>query len=252
MGRSGSRRASRLSRPLRTAHASFPARSSSLHFRPSQNAVAPSSAGGSPTLLSVAQRWHRGKRLSRVHLKMGGYFLLTSGGVRDAHEPKGTSGGHLASAACLRPPSRYARGADEPLRPGAAPDRVASADLSALPLESVGHRSLVTEDHREVSTLSGGVMWQPLSGPLQVGVRLLPNPLPATLSGHLTMPLAVRRQQGNGLTTFRRCPCPGEVGGVCPPVVLHLRGVSSEHPNPTTYLLVQAYQHLWLVLGNGV
>lgn len=52
---------------------------------------------------------------------------------------------------------------------------------------------------REVGTLARGVMSQPLSGPLQAGLRLLPPPLPAGLSGHLTTPLAVREQQDNGL-----------------------------------------------------
>ena len=40
---------------------------------------------------------------------------------------------------------------------------------------------------------------QPLSNPLQVGFCFLPPPLPAALSGYLTTPLAVRRQQANGL-----------------------------------------------------
>jgi hypothetical protein len=198
--------------------------------------VAPSAlTRGSPTLLSVSQRWHRGKRLNRVHLKIGGYFLFTSGGVSDAHRQKGTSGGDAASAACLGPPSRYARGADEPFQPGTAPDRVGSADISALSLESVCHRSLVMEDHREVSTLSGGVLWQPLSNPLQAGLRFLPDPLPAALSGPLAIPLAVRRQQGNGLTTFRRCNRHGEVGGVSPPVARRPRVRSSEPHNLATY-----------------
>src|SRR5436190_10516443 len=41
---------------------------------------------------------------------------------------------------------------------GAAPDRVASADISACLPESVGRGSLVTEDQREVCPLSGRVM----------------------------------------------------------------------------------------------
>jgi len=43
--------------------------------------------------------------------------------------------------------------------PGAAPASVAACDISALPPESVGQGSLVTEDLREVCSLSGGVMW---------------------------------------------------------------------------------------------
>jgi hypothetical protein len=83
------------------------------------------------------------------------------------HGPMGSRGGPRASAAGLGPPSRYAPGADEPCRPGAAPDRVAPAVLSASPLESVGHGSLVTEDHREVSPLARGVMSRERSTPLR-------------------------------------------------------------------------------------
>jgi len=73
-----------------------------------------------------------------------------------------------------------------PCGPGAAPGKIASP-TSALLRESVGHGSLVTEDQREVSPLSGGVMSQPLSGPLQAGLCFLPLPLPAAPSAHLTM-----------------------------------------------------------------
>src|SRR5262249_30358635 len=93
-------------------------------------------------------------------------------------------------------------------RSGAAPASVAAADISALLPKSVGQGSLVTEDQREVCPLARGVMLpeaQPLSAPLQDGLRLFPPPLPAALSGRLTTPLAARGQQGNGLTTFRRC-----------------------------------------------
>ncbi len=38
------------------------------------------------------------------------------------------------------------------------------------------------------------------------------------------------------------------LGPASTPVARHLRRVSSEHPDLATYLLVQAYQHLWLVL----
>src|SRR5262245_66336100 len=47
------------------------------------------------------------------------------------------------------------------------------------------------------------------------------------------------RRDGNGFTTFRRCAA-GGLGHASSPVVLHLRAVSSEHHNLTTYLLVQA------------
>ena len=46
------------------------------------------------------------------------------------------------------------------------------------------------------------------------------------------------------------CPC--GLGRASPPVVHHLRRRSSEPPILTTYLLVQAIQHLTLVLSDDV
>src|SRR5262249_30771058 len=46
----------------------------------------------------------------------------------------------------------------------------------------------VRQHPREVSPVSRGVMFQPLSGRLPAGLRLLPPPLPAALAGHLTIP----------------------------------------------------------------
>src|SRR5437870_6928437 len=94
---------------------------------------------------------------------------------------------------------------------GAAPASVAAADISACLPESVGQDSLVTKDQREVCRLSPwgdlAAEAQPLSAPLQNGIRLLPPPLPAAPKA----PLAVRFpglspvQGDDGLTTFRRC-----------------------------------------------
>ena len=126
------------------------------------------------------------------------------------------------------------------------------ADLSAT-LPNAAWLSVPERPHpREVSPVSRGVMSQPLSGRLPAGLRLLPPPLPAALAGHLTIPLAARRQQGNGLTTFRRGNKLGGAGRVSPPVVPHLRWRSSEPPDLTTCLLAQACQHLWLVLCDDV
>jgi hypothetical protein len=60
----------------------------------------------------------------------------------------------------------------------------------------------VRQHPREVCSLSGGVLSQPLSGPLQVGFRFLPRPLPAAPSAPLTECFPLR--EGYGLTTFRR------------------------------------------------
>jgi hypothetical protein len=115
-------------------------------------------------------------------------------------------------------------------------DHYSPADISAL-LPNAGWLSSHVRSHqREVCPVSRRVMLQPLSGPLQVGLRFLPPPLPAALSGYLTTPLAVRKQQDNGLTTFRRWNTLGGLGCVSSPVVPPLRRRSSEPPNLTTYL----------------
>ena len=119
-------------------------------------------------------------------------------------------------------------------------DRYGPADVSAL-LPNAGWLSSHVRPHqREVCPVARGVMFQPLSGQLPTGLRFLPHPLPAALSGHLTVSLAARRQQNNGLTTFRRWNRLGGLGRVSPPVVHHLRRRSSEPPNLTTCLLAQA------------
>src|SRR5260370_23143882 len=94
---------------------------------------------------------------------------------------------------------------------GAAPASVAAADISACLPESVGRGSLVTKDQREVCRFSprGDVAAeaQPLSAPLQSGVRLLLPPLPAVPSASLASSFPDRPcHWGNdGLTTFRCC-----------------------------------------------
>jgi hypothetical protein len=100
---------------------------------------------------------------------------------------------------------------------------------------------------REVCPLAGGVLSQPLSGPLQVGIRFLPPPLPAALSGRLAAPLPVDTGEQRAYHV-PRVELLGGLGRASTPVVQHLRVPSSERHNLTTYLLVQACQHLWLVL----
>jgi hypothetical protein len=100
---------------------------------------------------------------------------------------------------------------------------------------------------KEVSSLSRRVMSQPLSGPLQAGIRFLPRPLPAAPSVRLAAGLPSR--EGDGLTTLHRRN-PRGLGPASTPVAQHLRRMSLKHPDLATYLLVQAYQHLWLVLIN--
>src|SRR3954468_9929472 len=85
---------------------------------------------------------------------------------------------------------------------------------------------------------------QLLSDPLQAGLRFLPRPLPAAPSAHLTAGLP--RGGDDGLTTLHRRN-PRGLGPAFTPVALDLRRMSLQHPDLATYLLVQAYQHLWLV-----
>ena len=98
----------------------------------------------------------------------------------------------------------------------------------------------------EVRSLSRGVMSQPLSDPLQAGLRFLPRPLPAAPSAHLAAGLPSR--EDDGLNTLHRGN-PRGLGPASTPVARHLRRMSEQHPDLATYLLVQACQHLWLVLG---
>jgi hypothetical protein len=102
----------------------------------------------------------------------------------------------------------------------------------------------VRQHPREVSSLSRGVISQPLSGPLQTGFRFLPRPLPAAPSARLAAGLPSR--EDDGLTTLHRRN-PRGLGPALTPVALHLRRMTLQHPDLATYHLVQACQHLWLV-----
>ena len=75
----------------------------------------------------------------------------------------------------------------------------------------------------EVGSLWRGVMSQPLSGPLQVGLRFLPRPLPAAPSARLAAGLPSR--EGDGLTTLHRRN-PRGLGPASTPVARHLRRMS--------------------------
>ncbi len=103
-----------------------------------------------------------------------------------------------------------------------------------------------TIDQLEVCPLSRGMMFQPLSGPLQPGIRFLQPPIPAQPTAFLTVrlpepyraPAAIRAYHvpytlqdwvrtrlsaGGPMTTYSEFP--------------------AEYP--TTYLLVSACQQLW-------
>ena len=142
---------------------------------------------------------------------------------------------------------------------GAAPARVAAANISASSPEVCLSGSLVTPDQREVCTLAREVMLsgkdsanrpfqgaersgcqtQPLSAPLQHGIGLLPHPIPAIpsacLAARVPFPLGVRDREDNRLTTFRRCTRVGKVAslrrwhGIC------AGGVRSRQTWPRTF-----------------
>jgi len=71
---------------------------------------------------------------------------------------------------------------------------------------------------------------------------LIPYPQPHRLTLRLAFPEGELRAYHVALLK------PRGLGPAPTPVARHLRRVSSEHPDLATYLLVQAYQHLWLVL----
>ena len=89
-------------------------------------------------------------------------------------------------------------------------------------------------------------MSQPLSGPLQAGLRLLPRPLPAAPSARLAAGLPSR--EDDGLHTLHRRN-PRGLGPASTPVARSSCAgrVRSARTWPHA-ILAQAYQHLWLVL----
>ena len=110
-------------------------------------------------------------------------------------------------------------------------------------LRSASH--LATVDQTEVCPLSRGVMSQPLSGPLQPGIRFLRHPLPAPSSAFLAVYLPAQKSwQRYGLTVFPACHTT-EVGSAYPPVVFRRRNPNFKRVIRPHTLLVNAYQQLW-------
>ena len=97
--------------------------------------------------------------------------------------------------------------------------------------------SLVKRDRTEVSALSGGVMLQPLSIPLQNGVRFFRFPLPADPWASLTVSLPLQAGLRAYPVPSKKCewvrPCLDAGGGVSAYLIQLVR-------HPATYLLVQA------------
>ena len=107
-------------------------------------------------------------------------------------------------------------------------------------------------DQTEVCSLSRGVISQPLSEPLQPGVRFLRPPVPAPLSALLAVGFP-RLGERYGLAKFRQNNRIG-LGPLFPPVALIVHdGGAAQPPCPLRRpFLARAYQHLWLLLPNGV
>ena len=91
-------------------------------------------------------------------------------------------------------------------------------------------------------------MLQPLSVPLQHGIRFLPPPLPAAPSARLAVRFPRFLEAGRTTGLPRSADVPEWIGRISTPVAQHLRRRSSRPPDLATYLLVQAVQQLALVL----
>ncbi len=81
---------------------------------------------------------------------------------------------------------------------------------------------------------------------------ILPNPHPYRLALQLAFLFLITRNQGvYGISTFHINTTISNLGSAPPPVVQHLRRRTLEPSRLTTYLLVKACQHLWLLQFNG-
>ena len=98
---------------------------------------------------------------------------------------------------------------------------------------------LATVDQTEVCPLSRGVMSQPLSDPLQTGLRFFRHPIPAQSSASLTVRLPVKLHwQPYRLTTFPACH-KTDVGSAYSPAVRWRRNPNLQRVNrPRTFWLM--------------
>jgi hypothetical protein len=132
----------------------------------------------------------------------------------------------------------------------AAPARaLRSADISAL-LPQVGLPTFHVRQHqREVSRLSlRGDVTTPIR-PITDRPSLAPSSFTRRPIGSPYGPLSLLGRR----RAYHVPPmCPDGLGRISPPVVPHLRRLSSEQPNLTTCLLAPAAQQLALVITYGV
>ena len=132
-------------------------------------------------------------------------------------------------------------------------DRCGPADISAL-LPNAGWLSSHVRPHqREVGSLAGRVLSPPGSTPIRP-ITGRPSLAPSSFTrSPVGSPCGLLSLAG-GLWAYHvpQVEHADGLGRASTPVVQHLRVPSSEQHILTTYLLVQAYQHLWLVLSNGI
>ena len=112
---------------------------------------------------------------------------------------------------------------------------------------------LATRDQLEVCPLSRGMMFQPLSGPLQPDVRFLQPPIPTQPTAFLAVRLPEPYRAPAAIWAYH-VPCTlQDRVRAC----LSTGGLLTTYPEfsagyPTTYLLVSAYQQLWHSNAHGV
>ena len=124
------------------------------------------------------------------------------------------------------------------------------ASVSTKVPRSVSH--LATVDQTEVCPLSRGMMSQPLSGPLQPGIRFFRPPIPAPSTAFLAVRLpAILHWQRYGLTTFPACHTT-DVGPTYSPAVCWRRNPNFQRGNRPHTILVSAQQQLALSLSRGL
>jgi hypothetical protein len=122
------------------------------------------------------------------------------------------------------------------------------APSSAFPRITVDQGSLAMNDRAEVCPLSRRAMSQPVSRPLQTGVRFLRIPLPAPPMALLTVGLPFGQRYG--LTLFRMILRMVRTRPMRRRRTVHDGPFIRGHSLPHT-VLVQACQHVWLVRRNG-
>jgi hypothetical protein len=102
----------------------------------------------------------------------------------------------------------------------------------------------------DVGTLSSQMMLQPVSVPLQNGLRFFRHLTPALHQRALRFRLPMLNRQRYGVSMFRAFDRVEGLGPLFPPAEHHPCRSSIENPSLSACLLAQAYQSLWLVKDN--